>query len=363
MKLQTLLIAAVAVLMACTAFEAQASRPTCGGSTQCATIAGPATIDVKDVVSAGVGLCQTESADVPLFCDATSGISAAGAASFDASGFTSGSTQSVALWIEYNQDVHPCTAQMLVCGFYATLCNDRDTDTNCTNVGDQDDQLWDVYSDTSLTPGCPDKDGKDCGVPTDAGRTVCMQPSVYAGAWFNDQIIVFIGEWVGAVATDNVGAGLSVGTYNIYVTATSAGVGCTDNGSGTTASDGCIWQRDAVDSTLANILATDALDDLQGEDGTPPGDAVTDITGSVQTGGSEVCDDDGGNAVNFDCSAGTAIVVFVVGLGSTTETGCTASPLTAAFPGVPVAADLVSGTTFTCSFTWLVAAVGGCLTV
>jgi hypothetical protein len=387
MKLQKMMMGLAALAFVLSAFPAQAMHDCNNAKTQCQTIAGPASVEVQGVGSVGLGLCQLASADAPLFCDAAAGaITGAGAATFASAdkpfngltGWTAGNHK-VYVNIDY-QDTLPCTSTMAVCGYYALICNDRDLDSSCTNVGDQDDELVDAWSNepASDPTNCDKKaDEKDCGDPTTLGKTVCFSPSVYSGAgtladpadpgaWNNaDQIVVFIGAWAGKVATDdpNVGAGISAGTYEVSIQEQG---GCSII-TGVTESTGCIWEADVL--TAENSVLDDVITAVDALTATPAdvNAAIAALTSGPVIAGAGTCEDDGGNQSTFSCVGGQVLVVFVIGLGTSTATGTGDCPtVTTTFP-TSIADQGAIGTsgvgTFTCGYLWTVIAVGGCLTI
>lgn len=310
---------------------------------QCHTVIGPAKVQAKGVAAVGAGFCQDANIGLPLFCPAGTDL---GSADFDARGFPAGLNDELMFWAKYQNQL-PCNALAPVCGFYIEICNDRDLDAVCTNTDEQHDQIWTTYSGTSVLPGCPDKDNKNCGISDDdASATVCAMPAL-DGKWHDDQILVFVGSWAGAApVSTNTGMGLSAGTYNVEMKddATSCTPG---GGGGLTASDGCIWHSPtyyAGDDLFLNEV-TDQGPHLQEE-------SISGHTGAC--------------AGTFSCAGKTLIVVFVLGVGTTTANGaCTFfAPLTATSPGNAVNANVAFLGTYTCSYTWFGApAAGGCFTV
>lgn len=208
-----------------------------GNGIECLSVTGPGSVTVKPVIGVGAGACTDPSGLVsPIPCF-TAGSSAVGAAIFPGNSMpASAVTVSVSFWAEW-------VSGQFISGFDMTSCNDRDYDSICTNVGDNDDQLrTDESNEPIVGADCNngDKDNKDCPDPTDAERAnFCMMPAIPISAggngpspWNSGQQIVFIGNWAsadpGPPATGgptNIGHGNSAGTYDVWMKVN--GTGCT----------------------------------------------------------------------------------------------------------------------------------------
>ena len=200
--------------------------------TTCEVISGPGSLRIKGVGSVGLSFCQVDSQLLPFFCDApvgTVGGSGAGGAAFPpmaaAYGFvTSDPTpQNVSVWIEYQlSPLVPCIDP--TCGFTALLCNDRDYNGACTNVGNDNDQLKNDESNMALDETCEDKKDKgwkDCTDPLDVEVTICSLPNLITtgpnATWAPGQWVAFIGNWVSAAPVGpNTGTGISAGDYEVW---------------------------------------------------------------------------------------------------------------------------------------------------
>src|SRR5205814_1475743 len=134
--------------------------------------------------SVGVGDCQTANVLLPLYCSTE----AAGAIAFSATGFKTFDNK-VHVWISYNHD-----GVAVADNFFALVGNDRNHDNSLTNVGNADDQLFDLYS-------------THAGASTVAEGTFCMSPGVvdddaHTGKdWQAGQVVIFVGAYVDAVGT------------------------------------------------------------------------------------------------------------------------------------------------------------------
>jgi hypothetical protein len=220
-----------------------------GANIQCEVIAGPASLTIKSVVSVGIGFCQTDSTSIPLQCEGAPGdINAAGAATFGDSAWT-GPQQ---INVDVTNDGQTCTAVTSPpCGFTVDICNDRDHDSNCTNIGDNDDELPDTAASQGVLGECKDEK-TNCDDPNEASWEGCMNDSVFGTRWFDDQIIIFIGAEAGPAVnladiptitgdpgTDaaniaafvlgssvDVQAAVSVGTFTVWVEKTGTGTDC-----------------------------------------------------------------------------------------------------------------------------------------
>ncbi|MEA3190284.1 MAG: hypothetical protein QOD77_866 [Thermoplasmata archaeon] len=201
-----------------------------GDKIECLTVLGPGSVTVKPVIGVGAGVCTDPALPLPFPCF-TAGTANPGAAIFPGNALPALPVNvAVSVWAEW-------TTGQFVTGFEMTTCNDRDFDSICTNVNDNDDQLRSDYSNQAqvATAACSDpeksKDDKDCGLdPTDAERAnFCMMPAIPGMApnpWNAGQIVVFIGNWVSADPfTPNIGAGISAGTYDVWMKV--GAVGCT----------------------------------------------------------------------------------------------------------------------------------------
>jgi hypothetical protein len=158
--------------------------------------------------------------DVPCFMAPTT---TPGIAVFDMSAFPASGTVDVSVWAEW-------TSGKFQTGFDLAVCNDRDLNGWCRNIGDATDQLRFAYSNKPV-PGADckgqDKDAKDCPDPTDAEFThfFCMVPANPSAPapWTQGQIVAFIGNW-GSSIPGNVGGGASSGTYDVWMKVN--GTGC-----------------------------------------------------------------------------------------------------------------------------------------
>jgi hypothetical protein len=195
-----------------------------GAAIQCDVIAGPGSIATRNVVHFGVGACQWETTDLPLNCEGPVGsINGAGAATFGDRLWTG--RNEIEINVEVTYDQQTCTdVNNPPCGFYFSLCNDRDQDAVCTNGGN--DELWEAYTG-GIFENCPDQ--KNCET-NGLALEVCMNDSVF-GDWRDNQIVVYVGNWAGTSTLDpntDVGAGVGLGTYTVWVEDGGYGIDCQD---------------------------------------------------------------------------------------------------------------------------------------
>ncbi len=115
----------------------------------------------------------------------------------------------ITVWANWREGVFGPSAAG---GFEMIVCSDRDDNGLCTNA-DSTDDFVSTYSNDAITTEC-EMDEKDCGDNTDAQVETCIREDVGGGY---DDIVVFIGSWADIGLDDNVGAGISAGTYDVYL--------------------------------------------------------------------------------------------------------------------------------------------------
>lgn len=370
-----LLLPLVALMLACTALTVQADPfgPSCGGAhtsltdnVDCVTVAGPASAAIKPIVSAGLAVCDTTiiPPGAPLFCDNPAGsISSAGGAAFGAeldADFGDGAPEQALLlemWVKYNPGSGICGVGGLACGFDVLLCDDRDLDSTCTNVGDNSDRLKSTESnDPIVGEPCEEndkfKDDKDCGDPEDAYVAQCMpaaeDPTGTADDWVDGQVVGFIGAWAGSnIVPADLGAGAAVGTFDVWLRWSTCTLPECDDGIDNADADAAIDQDDPE--------CEDFQDDSEGpdDDGIPLEPISCVATRHAAAGGPDV--------ITAECDGSAAACTQAPGPGANDVTvTCDgvdgAGPLASACFAVDVeaVADLVIGaddvtTTISCA--------------
>lgn len=132
----------------------------------------------------------------------------------------------VSVWAEWSVGA-------LGTGFDLAVCNDRNLDGICWEYNNIDQLRLATSNEPVVGASCTDqeKDVKSCPNATDAEvKAFCMVPNVFVGGggtgWNPGQLRVFIGAWAGLDPfTPNVGAGVSAGTYDVWMNMD--GYGCT----------------------------------------------------------------------------------------------------------------------------------------
>jgi hypothetical protein len=312
---------------------------------------GPGAVTVKTVGTLGIGFCQSDSAEVPLQCAGNTGnINHFGTAAFGDPAWMG--SRGLAITVTYDQQT--CTdATSPPCGFTVDICDDRDQDSRCTDVGDRDDWISSTAASQGPLGSCKDEK-KDCDDPNVAGWEGCLDDSIF-GNWSREQIIVFVGVEAGPTTAPDVQAAVSTGTYTVWLE---------DKGSWICHRDpvprtGCVWERSPVDGVLGMVP-----EELEGPDAdadrllSSPFDETPRFRGS--------CMDNAGNPAYFECQDEEFLIVLHVGLGQTsaTDNSCSGQDPETSTTTSPVNIQSVFGPgVFKCEFTWFVAGAGACFVV
>lgn len=175
---------------------------------------GPSYVHVKDVLQVGVPCTDR----VPfLECDSQPGaLAPPQAARFDVTAWNSDpantGSREVTVWARQ-------ISGLWVNGFSLSACSDRDDDDVCSQP--VDDVSEQGYSNRAVSGDEPcSKDDKDCPDPTDASVTFCVREDMLGGY---DEVVAFIGNWADVGLGGNIGAGVSMGTYEVYLQANAFG--------------------------------------------------------------------------------------------------------------------------------------------
>jgi hypothetical protein len=257
---KTMLGACLSLLMigALLPLGAQANAPACttgagsniaNADVLCTDVNGPGSIDIKEITGLGVAVCFTDST-FPVACSpiAAGGIfNSGGGAFFDWSAHVAAETgadvwagsRSIDVWVDPDNTGNICIGVTTdTCGYSVTICADRNDNGNCSPG--TDNYATHQVSSTNFMPALlggspcdPAKEDKNggCNGQGTGSWNFCMEPDTFAAGSDFDDMVIFLGDFVGAQSTlipdpvnggslftqDFIGVGLDVGAFHVTV--------------------------------------------------------------------------------------------------------------------------------------------------